>query len=74
MCFSCALFVCMEATMWTVAARERYKGGGRRYPSDLTDVEWQTIEPVLCGYATLAADLREMVNASLYFEKAGCCP
>ncbi len=58
--------------MWTDAARERYKDDGRRYPSDLTNAEWQTIEPVLRGYATLTADLREMVNACLYLEKAGC--
>ena len=58
--------------MWTDAARERYKDDGRRYPSDLTDAEWETIEPVLRGYATLTADLREMVNACLYLEKAGC--
>ena len=58
--------------MWTDEARERYKDDGRRYPSDLTDAEWQTIEPVLCGYSTLTVDLREMVNACLYLEKAGC--
>ena len=58
--------------MWTEAARERYKDDGRRYPSDLTDTEWQTIELVLSCYATLTADLREMVNACLYLEKAGC--
>lgn len=58
--------------MWTDAARERYKDDGRRYPSDLTDAEWQTIEPVLRSYATLTVDLREMVNACLYLEKAGC--
>ena len=51
--------------MWTDRARERYKDDGRRYPSDLTDAEWQTIEPVLRGYAALTADLREMVNACL---------
>ena len=58
--------------MWTDKAREQYKDDGRRYPSDLTDAEWQTIEPVLRGYTTLTADLREMVNACLYLEKAGC--
>lgn len=58
--------------MWTEAARERYKDDGRRYPSDLTDAEWQTIELVLGDYATLTVDLREMVNACLYLEKAGC--
>ena len=58
--------------MWIDAAREQYKDDGRRYPSDLTDAEWQTVEPVLCSYATLTVDLREMVNACLYPEKAGC--
>ena len=58
--------------MWTDAAREQYKDDGRRYFSDLTDAEWQTVEPVLCSYATLTVDLREMVNACLYPEKAGC--
>ena len=58
--------------MWTAQARERYKDDGRRYPSDLTDAQWQTIEPVLRSYATLRVDLREMVNACLYLEKAGC--
>ena len=54
------------------AARERYKDDGRRYPSDLTDAKWQTIKPVLSGYATLKGDLREIVNVRLYLEKAGC--
>ncbi len=58
--------------MWTDAARERYKDDGRRYPSDLTDAEWHTIEPVLRSYATLTVNLREMINACLYLEKAGC--
>ncbi len=39
--------------MWTDETRDRYKDDGRRYPSDLTDAEWQTIEPVLCSYAGL---------------------
>ena len=58
--------------MWTAAARDRYKDDGRRYPSDLTDAEWRTIAPVMSVYRTLTADLREIVNACLYLEKAGC--
>ena len=58
--------------MWTDAARERCKDDGRRSPSDLTEAEWQTIEPVLCRYPTLTVDLREMVDACLCPEKAGC--
>jgi hypothetical protein len=30
--------------MWTDQDREKYKDDGRRYPSDLTDVEWATIK------------------------------
>ena len=29
--------------MWTEKDRERYKGDGRRYPSDLTDAEWELV-------------------------------
>jgi len=58
--------------MWTAAHRERYKDDGRRYPSDLTDTEWETIEPFFAVYTTLTADLREIVNACLYRQKTGC--
>ncbi len=58
--------------MWTAEQRERYKDDGRRYPSDLTDAEWARIAAVFSIYATLTADLREMVNACFYLEKTGC--
>jgi putative transposase len=58
--------------MWTDEHREKYKDDGRRYPSDLTDGEWDTIRPLLLGYGTLTVDLREMVNACLYMQKTGC--
>src|ERR671928_160998 len=58
--------------MWTAEQREKYKDDGRRYPSDLTDAEWATIQPVLSCYGTLTAELREMVNACLYLNKTGC--
>ena len=58
--------------MWTVEHRERYKANGRRYPSDLTDSEWETIAPFFSTYRTLSVDLREMVNACLYLQKTGC--
>ena len=58
--------------MWTKEHRAKYKDDGRRYPSDLTDVEWKAIEPLFSGYEPLTANLREMVNACLYLEKTGC--
>jgi hypothetical protein len=35
--------------MWTDQDREKYKDDGRRYPSDLTDAEWDIIEPLFPG-------------------------
>lgn len=58
--------------MWAAEHRERHKDDGRRYPSDLTDREWEMIRKFFAVYGTLSADLREMVNACLYLQKTGC--
>src|SRR4051794_19894672 len=58
--------------MWTDQDREKYKADGRRYPSDLTDAEWNVIKPLFQDYFTFTADLREMVNACFYLEHTGC--
>ena len=58
--------------MWTPAHREKYKYDDRRYPSDLTDAEWEAIKVIFSGYTTLTVDLREMVNACFYLERTGC--
>jgi len=50
----------------------------KRYPSDLTDEEWQLLEPVfeeIDPYTTgrpRTTDLREIVNAIFYLNKTGC--
>lgn len=50
----------------------------KRYPSDLTDEEWEILEPLLNKldpYTTgrpRKADLREIVNAIFYLNKTGC--
>ena len=31
--------------MWTAENRARYKRRGLRYPSDLTDAEWELVAP-----------------------------
>ena len=41
--------------MWTDKDREKYKDDGRRYPSDLTDAEWDIIKPLFMGYFTFTA-------------------
>lgn len=62
--------------MWTAENRKRYARKGLRYPSDLTDREWEIIEPVIPpakrGGRPRTADMREVVNAMLYVLETGC--
>lgn len=47
----------------------------KRYPSDLTDAEWERIEPLLpkpaCRGRRPATDLREVFNAIRYMVRSG---
>jgi transposase len=47
-----------------------------RYPSDLTDDQWQIIEPLIpCakrGGRRRTTDMREVINAIFYIERSGC--
>src|ERR1044071_5416720 len=63
--------------MWTKEHRERQAAfERRRYPSDLTDAEWERIEPFLPKPARRGrrpkVDLREILNAIRYLARAGC--
>lgn len=42
------------------------------YPTDLTDAQWQAIEPCFINYRNRKWDKRELVNAVLYITKTGC--
>lgn len=62
--------------MWTASARHQYRRSAGRYASDVTDVEFALIEPLLPpakrggrGRTTL---LREVLNALLYLLRTGC--
>lgn len=48
----------------------------KRYPSDLTDKEWEMLRPLLPGYATQGrprhTELREVINALRYVVRSGC--
>ncbi len=48
----------------------------KRYPSDLTDTQWSLIEPLLPPPAASGRaethPRREVVNAVLYLDRAGC--
>lgn len=48
----------------------------RKYPSDLTEKQWNRIEPLIPapkpGGRPREVDMREIVNAILYLVRAGC--
>jgi putative transposase len=65
--------------MWTKEHRQRATAQAKqvkRYPSDLTDEQWQAIEPLLPQRSRTgrrrSVDLREVVNAIRYLVRSGC--
>ena len=62
--------------MWTAENRARYNRDHLRYPSDLTDVEWSLIGPLIPpakrGGRRRSVDVREVVNGLLYVLSTGC--
>ena len=65
--------------MWTQATRGRMAAiekKTKRYPSDLTDEEWSSIESLLPRPAKRGrrrtTNLREVVNAIRYMVRSGC--
>ena len=61
---------------WTDITRPRYCRVCARYPSDLSDEEWQLIAPLLPparpGGRRRTTCLREVMNAILYIASSGC--
>ena len=62
--------------MWTTENRARYDRERLRYPSDLTDVEWAYVEPLIPpakrGGGKRTVDVREVVNGVMYILSTGC--
>lgn len=62
--------------MWTKENRSRYNRRLGVYPSDLTDLEWALIAPVIPparhGGAKRTVDVREIVNAIMFVLGSGC--
>ena len=62
--------------MWTAENLARHEGRGRRYPSDLTDAEWNLvaphIRPAKRGGRPRTANMREVMNTVLYLLGTGC--
>ena len=42
------------------------------YPTDLTDKQWETIEPLFTGMRIYKWSKRELTNAVLYLVDSGC--
>ncbi|RMC63628.1 transposase, partial [Sinorhizobium meliloti] len=61
---------------WTEITRRHYARRTARYASDLTDCEWEIVQPYLPAARHLGrprtTDLREVVNALLYIASTGC--
>jgi transposase len=62
--------------MWTTDNRGRYDRSRLRYPSDLTDSEWNLVEPLIPpgkrGGDKRTVVMREVVNGLMYILSTGC--
>jgi transposase len=62
--------------MWTTENRPRYSREKLRYPSDLTDAEWEHIAPLIPpakrGGGKRRVNMREVVNGVMYVLSTGC--
>ncbi|WP_246164514.1 IS5 family transposase [Blastochloris sulfoviridis] len=62
--------------MWTEEHRATYRREGGGFPSNLTDAEWQRLEPLIPpatpGGRPRKTDMRAAMNAILYLLRTGC--
>src|ERR1700690_3014468 len=62
--------------MWTRAHRATYKQSGAALPSDLTDAQWERLEPLIpaakSGGRPRKTDRRAAMNAIFYLVRTGC--
>ena len=62
--------------MWTVENRARYERGKLRYPTDLTDAEWELAKAEIPrskrGGNKRTVDIREVMNGLMYVLGTGC--
>ena len=62
--------------MWTSENRSKYDRAKLRYPSDLTDAEWEHIAPLIPpakrGGRKRTVNVREVVNGLMYVLSTGC--
>jgi transposase len=62
--------------MWTAEHRATYRRDGGRFPSDLTEAEWERLSPLIpqakAGGRPRKTDMRQAMNALLYLLRTGC--
>ena len=62
--------------MWTQVHRATYRQSGIALPSDLTDAQWQGLEPLIpaakSGGRPRKTDMRAAMNAIFYLLRTGC--
>src|SRR3712207_1070793 len=62
--------------MWKAATRRTYDRKGLRYPTDMTDAEWELARPfvdiVQSRSGQRRVDLHEVLNAVFYILGTGC--
>ena len=61
---------------WTQAHRATHRQAGKGLPSDLTDEQWQRLEPLIpsakLGGRPRKTDMRAAMNAIFYLLRTGC--
>ena len=62
--------------MWTAKNRQQYERQGLRYPSDVTDEEWNVVRPYVVPEGSKCSPtperMREILNGVLYVLSTGC--
>lgn len=62
--------------MWTDKHRAAHGQSGPGFPSDLTDAEWERLEPLIPpakpGGRPRETDMRQAMNAIFYLLRTGC--
>ena len=57
---------------WYNSSMKEVRAGRKLYPTDLTDSQWEEIEPLYSGMRNRKWSKRELTNAVLYIVKTGC--